>query len=82
MEELVRQPLGEIRVIIGGMSTGSLHKAKKTYLWVVQNLQLIGGPPRTTKKKSLPLLSQTKMRGNYIILMMMQHYFDDCKLYN
>ena len=48
-EELVRQPLEEIRVIVGGMSTGSLSKAKKTYLRVVPNVQLTGRPPRTSK---------------------------------
>ena len=48
-EELVRQPLGEIRVIVGGMSTGSLSKAKKTYLRVVPNVQLTGRPSRTSK---------------------------------
>ena len=31
-EELVRQPLGEIRVIVGGTPIGSSSKAKKTYL--------------------------------------------------
>ena len=31
VEELARPPLGEIRIIVGGTSTGSLSKAKKTY---------------------------------------------------
>ena len=43
----MRQPLGGIRVIVGGMSIGSSSKSKKTYLRVVQNVQLIGRPPRT-----------------------------------
>ena len=34
VEELVHQPLGEIRVIVGGMSTESSSKSKKTYLRV------------------------------------------------
>jgi len=34
-EESVCQPLGEIRVIVRGMSTGSSSKTKKTYLQVV-----------------------------------------------
>ena len=34
-EEPVCQPLGEIRVIVGEISTRSSSKAKKTYLWVV-----------------------------------------------
>ena len=45
----MRQPLGEIRVIVGGMSIGSLSKAKKTYLRVVPNVQLTGRPPRTSR---------------------------------
>ena len=48
-EEPVRQPLGEIRVIVGGTSTGSSSKAKKTYLRVVQNVQLSSCPPRTSR---------------------------------
>ena len=31
-EEPVRPPFGEIKIIVGGMSTRSLFKAKKTYL--------------------------------------------------
>ena len=34
---------------MGGTSIGSLSKAKKTYLWVVQNVQLIGCPPRMSR---------------------------------
>ena len=34
-EEPARQPLGEIRIIAGGTSIGSLSKAKKTCLWEV-----------------------------------------------
>ena len=48
-KELVCQPLGEIRVIVRGMSNGSLSKTKKTYLQVVQNVQLTGRPPRASK---------------------------------
>ena len=32
------------------MSTGSSSKAKKTYLWLVQNVQLTGRPPRTIRE--------------------------------
>ena len=35
VEELSRPPLGEIRVIIGGTSTGQSFKSRKTYLKVV-----------------------------------------------
>ena len=48
-EEPVRQPLGEIRVIVGETSFGGSSKAKKTYLRVVSNAQLTGGPPRTSR---------------------------------
>ena len=40
MEELSRPPLGEIRVIIRGTLAGQTSKSKKTYLKVVQNVQL------------------------------------------
>ena len=39
--------LGEIRVIVVGTSTGQSSKSRKTYLKVVQNIQLLGRPPRT-----------------------------------
>ena len=42
MEGSSRPPLGEIRVIIGGTSVGQTSKSKKTYLKVVQNVQLSG----------------------------------------
>ena len=35
-------PLGEIRVIIGGTSTRQSSKSRKTYLKVVQKVQLFG----------------------------------------
>ena len=41
-EESSRPPLEEIRVIIGGSSKGQLSKSKKTYLKVVQSIQLSG----------------------------------------
>ena len=62
-EEPVRQPLGEIRVIIGGISTGSLSKAKKTYLRVVQNVQLFGRPPRTFKEDEPAIIFTNKDAG-------------------
>ena len=46
VEELSRPPLGEIRVIIGGSSTGQSSKSKKAYLKVVQSVQLSGRSPR------------------------------------
>ena len=50
VEELVRPPFGEIKMIVGSMSIGSSSKAKKTYLWVVQNVQLSRQPPRMIKE--------------------------------
>ena len=47
MEESSRPPLGEIRVIIGGISAGQTSRSKKTYLKVVQNVQLSGRSPKT-----------------------------------
>ena len=48
LEESSHPPLGEIRVIIGRASTGQSSKSRKTYLKLVQNVQLFGGSPRTT----------------------------------
>ena len=47
VEESSRPLLGEIRVIIGGSSTGQSSKSRKTYLKVVQNVQLSRRSPRT-----------------------------------
>ena len=47
MEESSWPPLGEIRVIIGGTSAGQTSKSKKTYLKVVQNVQLFGQSLKT-----------------------------------
>ena len=47
MEDSSRSPFGEIRVIIGGTSAGQSSKSKKTYLKVVQNVQLSGRSLRT-----------------------------------
>ncbi|XP_075665452.1 uncharacterized protein LOC142635124 [Castanea sativa] len=50
-EEPVRPPFGEIKMIVGGMSTGSSSKAKKTYLRVVQNFQLSRQPLRMIREE-------------------------------
>ena len=47
LEESLGPPLGEIRVIIGGTSIGQSSKSRKTYLKVVQNVQLSKQSPRT-----------------------------------
>ena len=55
VEETSRPPLGEIRVIIEGSSAGRSSKSKKTYLKVVQNVQLSGRSPRmkTTDEQAI-----------------------------
>ena len=47
VEESSRPPLGEIRMIVGGGSTGQSSKTRKTYLKVLQNIQLYGRSPKT-----------------------------------
>ena len=47
VEELSRPPFGEIKMIIGGSYTGQSSRSKKTYLKVVQNIQLSGRSPKT-----------------------------------
>jgi len=42
VEEQVRPLFGEIKIIVEGTSIGSSSKAKKTYLWEVQNVQIFG----------------------------------------
>ena len=46
VEESSRPPLGEIRMIVGGSLTGQSSRSKKTYLEVVQNVQLSGRSPK------------------------------------
>ena len=50
VEELAYQPLGEIRIIVGGTLTKSSSKAKKTSLREVQNMQISGQPLRMIKE--------------------------------
>ena len=45
IEEPSRPPLEEIKVIIEGTSARQFSKLRKTYLKVVQNVQLSGQPP-------------------------------------
>ena len=47
VEESSRPQLREIRMIIGGGSTGQSSKSRKTYLKVVQNVQFSGRSPKT-----------------------------------
>ena len=50
VEERPRISLGEIRVIVGGNTTaGSFKKARKTYLRMMQSVQIFGRPPKAMK---------------------------------
>ena len=60
MEESVRPPFGEIKMIVKGSSTGSSSKAKKTYLQVIQNVQLSGLPPRMIREDKLDIVFMDK----------------------
>ena len=52
-DERPRPPLGDIRMIIGGTAAaGSSKKARKTYLRMVQNVQLEGTVPKIAKRES------------------------------
>ena len=62
MEESSQPPLGEIRVIIEGTSTGQSSKSKKTYLKVVQNVQLFGQSPRTRQTNESTISFTDKMK--------------------
>ena len=52
--ERPRPPIRDIRMIVGGAAvTGSSKKARKTYLGMVQNVQLTGSVPKIARKESL-----------------------------
>ena len=67
LEEPSRPPLGEIRVIIGGTSTGQSSKSRKTYLKVVQNDQLLGRSPRmrTTDEEAITFMDEDAERVHH-----------------
>ena len=51
--ERLRPPIGDIRMIVGGTAaTGSSKKARKTYLRMVQNVQLTGLVPKIARRES------------------------------
>ena len=55
-----RPPVGDIRMIIGGTATtGSSKKAQKTYLRIVQNVQLTGSVPKIVRRES-PIIGFSK----------------------
>ena len=67
LEEPSRPPLGEIRVIIRGTSTGQSSKSRKTYLNVVQNVQLSGRSPRmrTTDEEAITFADEDAERVHH-----------------
>ena len=64
VEESSQPPLGEIRMIVGGGSTGQPFRSRKTYLKVVQNVQLSGQSPktRTTDKQAITFTDEDAAR--------------------
>ena len=51
--ERPRPPIGDIRMIVGGTAvTRSSKKARKTYLRMVQNVQLTGSVPKIARRES------------------------------
>ena len=67
LEEPSRPPLGEIRVIIEGTSTGQSSKSRKTYLKVVQNVQLLGRSSRmrTTDEEAITFTDEDAERVHH-----------------
>ena len=67
VEELSWPPLREIRVIIGGSSTGQSSKLRKTYLKVVQNVQLSGWSlrRRTTEEQAITFTDEDAERVHH-----------------
>ena len=68
VEESSRTPLGEIRVIIGGSSTGQSSRSRKTYLKVVQNVQLSKRSPkmRTTEEQTITFTDEDAARIHHL----------------
>ena len=64
VEESSRSPLGEIRMIVGEGSTGQSSRSRKTYLKVVQNVQVFGRSPktRTTDKQAITFTNEDAAR--------------------
>ncbi|XP_075657323.1 uncharacterized protein LOC142627360 [Castanea sativa] len=51
-----KQPIGDIRMIVGGtMTAGSSKKARKTYLRMVQNIQMTSSTPKMSRIDNPPI---------------------------
>ena len=58
-----RPPIGDIRMIVGGTATTrSSKKARKTYLRMVQNVQLTGSVPKIARRES-PIIGFSEEDG-------------------
>ena len=64
VEELSQHSLGEIRMIVGGGSIGQSSRSRKTYLKVVQNVQLSRRSPktRTLDEQAITFSSEDALR--------------------
>ena len=67
VEELSRPPLGEIRMIIEGGSTGQSSRSRKMYLKIVQNVQLSRRSPkmRTIDEQAITFTDEDVTRIHY-----------------
>ncbi|XP_050248776.1 uncharacterized protein LOC126696030 [Quercus robur] len=74
MEESSQPPLGEIRVIIGGSSTGQ--SSKKAYLKVVQSVQLSGRSPRarSTDEQAITFTDEHPHDDAFVISLLIADY--------
>ena len=68
IEESSWPPLGEIRFIIGENSTWQSSKSKKTYLKMVQNIQLSGRSPKTreTNESAISFMNEEAKKIHHL----------------
>ena len=68
IEESSWPPLGEIRFIIGENSTRQSSKSKKTYLKMVQNIQLSGRSPKTreTNESAISFMNEEAKKIHHL----------------
>ena len=70
--EHLKPPIGDIRMIVGGTATtGSSRKARKTYLKMVQNVQLTSSVPKMARRES-PIIGFSKEDARRL-----HHPYDD-----
>ena len=72
-----RPPIGDIRMIVRGTVTiGSSKKARKTYLRMVQNVQLTGSVPKIAQRES-PIIGFSEEDARHL-----HHPHDDALVVN